>query len=79
MSTLSGVHWPPEALREYAERWHGEDIWATRVDPFQVPVGKTSEPGHLPGRDPKPDYHREFLAWQWWHYGAGVRLSGQAH
>ncbi|MBL0157309.1 MAG: helix-turn-helix transcriptional regulator [Bryobacterales bacterium] len=72
---------PPEALREYAERWHGEDIWATRVDPFQVPVGKI-----LLSQDICPDeileasdYYREFLARYRWHYGAGVRLSGQAH
>lgn len=72
---------PPEALREYYERWRGQDIWATRVDPFQVPVGRL-----LLSQDVCPDemleasdYYREFLAKYRWHYGAGVRLSGQAH
>ncbi|HEY3439470.1 MAG TPA: hypothetical protein VGK29_01905 [Paludibaculum sp.] len=75
----SGV--PPEALREYAERWNGKDIWATRVDPFKIPVGKL-----LLSQDICPDeileasdYYREFLARYRWHYGGGVRLSGRAH
>jgi DNA-binding CsgD family transcriptional regulator/PAS domain-containing protein len=72
---------PPEALREYAEVWQGQDIWATRIDPFSVPVGKL-----LLSQDICPDhileasdYYRKFLTRYRWHYGAGVRLSGQAH
>jgi DNA-binding CsgD family transcriptional regulator len=72
---------PPEALREYADRWLGQDIWATRVDPFSVPVGKL-----LLSQDICPDeileasdYYRQFLLRYNWHYGGGVRLSGQSH
>lgn len=72
---------PPEALREYAERWHGQDIWASRVDAFSLPVGKL-----LLSQEICPDeileaseYYRQFLVRYRWHYGAGVRLSGHAH
>lgn len=72
---------PPEALREYAVRWRGEDIWATRVDPFNVPVGKLLLSQEICPDEilEASDYYRQFLARYRWHYGAGVRLSTQAH
>lgn len=71
----------PEALREYVDRWLGHDIWATRVDPFSVPVGKLVLSHEICSDEilESSDYYRKFLSRYRWHYGGAVRLSGQSH